>query len=178
MLTGTTHGTVTGNDGRYSIEVPPGSNSLTFAFLGMTPQEVSIGARNNIDITLSFETIGVEEVVVTALGIKREEKALGYSVQKVSGDELQKVGVVDVATSLSGKVAGLLVRNPSDFAAVPIVTIRGENPLIVIDGIAYANRTLGEYRTRRCGIGECIERGYSIRSLWFPWCQWRNIDHD
>ncbi len=144
VVTGTTHGTVTGNDGRYSIEVPPGSNSLTFAFLGMTPQEVSIGARNNIDITLSFETIGVEEVVVTALGIKREEKALGYSVQRVSGESLQKVSVVDVATSLTGKVAGLLVRNSPDFAVAPDLTIRGEKPLLVIDGVAYANKTLSD----------------------------------
>jgi len=70
VVTGTTLGTVTGNDGRYSIEVPPGSYSLTFSFLGMKPQEVNIDARNNIDIVLSFETIGVEEVVVTVSGNK------------------------------------------------------------------------------------------------------------
>ncbi len=69
---------------------------------------------------MQTETIGVDEVVVTALGIKRAEKALGYSVQKVSGESLQKVSGVDVATSLTGKVAGLLVKNSSDFGTAPI----------------------------------------------------------
>jgi TonB-linked SusC/RagA family outer membrane protein len=84
------------------------------------------------------------DVVVTALGIKREEKALGYAVQKVSGENLQRVAGVDVATSLTGKVAGVLVRNSQDFAAVPLITVRGENALLVIDGIAYQNKTLGD----------------------------------
>ena len=60
------------------------------------------------------------------MGIKREEKALGYSVQKVSGESIQRVSGLDVATSLTGKVAGVLVKNSPDFAAVPVVTVRGE----------------------------------------------------
>ena len=84
----------------------------------------------------------LSEVVVTALGIKREEKALGYAVQAVDGDALQTVKGVDMATSLTGKVAGLLVKNNTEFAQSPDIQIRGENPLIVIDGVPYGNMTL------------------------------------
>ena len=93
---------------------------------------------------MEVETFGVDEVVVTALGIQRAEKALGYSVQKVSGESLQKVSGVDLASSLTGKVAGLLVKNSTDFAVAPTLTIRGESPLLVIDGVAYANKTLSD----------------------------------
>ena len=143
QVKGTTSGVATDLNGMYSIQASPG-DVLMFSYIGMNPQEITVEGSTMIDVTLELSSFVLSDVVVTALGIKREEKALGYSVQKVSGDDLQKVGVVDVATSLSGKVAGLLVRNPSDFASVPIVTIRGENPLIVIDGVAYANRTLGD----------------------------------
>ena len=144
VVTGSTTGTMTDMNGKYTIQVPQGSNSLTFSFIGMKPQVVSIDARSIIDVAMVIETIGIEEVVVTALGIKREEKALGYSVQKVTGESLQKVSGVDVATSLTGKVAGLLVKNSPDFGAAPVLTIRGEQPLLVIDGVAYQNKTLSD----------------------------------
>ena len=76
------------------------------------------------------------------ISVTRSEKALGYSVQKVTSETLQKVAGVDVSTSLTGKVAGLLVKNSTDFAAAPTLAIRGENPLIVIDGVPYANMTM------------------------------------
>ena len=144
VITGTTIGALTDVTGKYTIEVPPGSKSLTFSFIGMKPQEIIIGSSNVIDVVMADELIGLNEVVVTALGIKREEKELGYSVQKVSGESLQKVSGVEAATSLTGKVAGLLVSNSTDFGTAPVLTIRGENPLIVIDGVAYANKTIGD----------------------------------
>ena len=142
---GTTHGTVTNVDGTYSISDLGADAVLVFSFVGMESVEVEVGTQTTIDVSMQSDAIGLEEVVVTALGIKREQKALGYSVQAVDGQELQKVTGVDVSTSLTGKVAGVLVQNSSDFNVDPTITIRGEeNPLIVIDGIAYANKKLSD----------------------------------
>ena len=142
---GTTHGTVTNADGTYSISDLSEDAILVFSFVGMQTVNIVVGNQTNINIVLSAEDIGLEEVIVTALGIKREQKALGYSVQEIKGEELQKVTGVDVGTSLTGKVAGVLVQNSSDFNVEPTITIRGESdPLIVIDGIAYANKKLND----------------------------------
>lgn len=138
----TKRGTTTDANGNYTIQAEEG-DVLHFSYVGMLEQTVKVsGGKTVFNISLVENVINDAEVVVTALGIKREEKALGYSVQKVSGESLQKVSGVDVATSLTGKVAGLLVRNSPDFGAVPAITIRGENPLLVIDGIAYQNKSL------------------------------------
>lgn len=142
---GTTHGTITNIDGSYTMSDLNPDAVLVFSFIGMLSQEVTVGNQTSINVALKSDAIGIEEVVVTALGIKREQKALGYSVQAVSGQDLQKVTGVDVSTSLTGKVAGVLVQNSSDFNVDPKITIRGEeNPLIIIDGIAYANKSLSD----------------------------------
>jgi TonB-linked SusC/RagA family outer membrane protein len=143
VVKGTTTGVITDNSGNFSIGVPEKA-TLKFSFVGMKMLEVAIGTKSVLNILMVEETIGVDEVVVTALGIKREEKALGYAVQKVTGESLQKVSGTDVTSSLTGKVAGLLVKNSSDFGTAPALTIRGENPLLVIDGVAYANKTLSD----------------------------------
>lgn len=140
---GTSVGTITDLEGNYSLDVSA-NGTLQFSFIGMTTQTIPIAGKSVINVTLLEDTKTLDEVVVTALGIKRSEKALGYSVQKVTGESLQKVSGVDLATSLTGKVAGLLVRNSTDFAAVPVLTIRGETPLLIIDGVAYANKTLSD----------------------------------
>ncbi|MDR0542608.1 MAG: SusC/RagA family TonB-linked outer membrane protein, partial [Dysgonamonadaceae bacterium] len=136
-------GTVTDVDGKFSIEAPVGS-TLAISYIGYTTQEIPVGEKTFIRITLSENEKLLDEVVVTALGIKREEKALGYAVQKVSGNTLQTVKGVDMATSLSGKVAGMIVRNSTDFMDAPSIQIRGEAPLIVIDGVPYGNVSLRE----------------------------------
>lgn len=142
MIKGTSFGTKTDAAGRFSIKAEP-NVTLVISYVGKVDQTIKVVAnKTEYNITLADSYQVMQEVVVTALGIKREEKALGYAVQKVSGESLQKVSGVDVATSLTGKVAGLLVKNSSDFGAVPDLTIRGERPLLVIDGIAYANKTL------------------------------------
>jgi len=144
VVKGTTNGVTTDMDGLYTLSNVPENAILQFSFVGMKTQEIKVGNQSVINVKLTEETIGVEEVVVTALGIKRSEKALGYAVQKVAGESLQKVSGVDLATSLTGKVAGLLVKNSTDFGAAPALTIRGEQPLLVIDGIAYQNKTLSD----------------------------------
>jgi TonB-linked SusC/RagA family outer membrane protein len=144
VIKGTVNGTITDVYGNYLLSNVPGNATLVFSFVGMKMQEIAVEGQTSINVTLAEETIGMEEVVVTALGIKRSEKALGYSVQKVSGESLQKVSGIDLATSLTGKVAGVLVKNSQDFAAVPVITVRGENALLVIDGVAYQNKTLSD----------------------------------
>ena len=142
VLKGTTEGTITDGNGNFVLPSVPENATLQFSFIGMKKQEITVGTKTNLSIVMEMESIGVDEVVVTALGIKRNEKALGYSVQKVSGETLTTVKGIDVTTSLTGKVAGLLVKNSSEFAAEPSIQIRGENPLLVIDGVPYGNMTL------------------------------------
>jgi TonB-linked SusC/RagA family outer membrane protein len=141
---GTTTGTISDTNGSFNLSNVPPNATLVFSFIGMKKQEIMLKGQTSIDVKMEEATIGLEDVVVTALGIKRSEKALGYAVQKVDGENLRKVSSVDVATSLTGKVAGVLVKNSQDFAAVPVITVRGENALLVIDGVAYQNKTLSD----------------------------------
>ena len=135
-------GTTTNSEGTYSILNVPSNGVLTFTYIGFVNQSINVSNRTSIDVVLEENTTMLSEVVVTALGIKREEKALGYSVQKVGGESLQTVKSVDLGTSLTGKISGLMVRNTTEFAGTPNITLRGENPLLVIDGIPYGNMSL------------------------------------
>ncbi len=143
-IKGTILGTLSDSEGIFTLTQVPEEAVLSISFLGMSTLEVSVAGKSQLTIVLQEETFGLSEVVVTALGIKREQKSLGYAVQEISGESLQKVSGVDVGTSLTGKVAGLLVQNSSDFNVEPTIYIRGEEPLLVIDGIAYANKTLSD----------------------------------
>ncbi len=111
LVQGTDIGTTTDINGEYTISVPPSATTLVISYLGYTTVEEPINGRTKIDVNLTSSAQELDAVVITALGIKRSEKALGYSVQKVAGDNLQRVQGLDVATSLTGKVAGVLVRN-------------------------------------------------------------------
>lgn len=142
VIKGSTQGTITDPDGNYSLTNVPGNAILVFSFVGMKAQEIPVDARSNIQVVLQEETFGVGEVVVTALGIRRDVKALGYASQQVSGESLSTVKGVDMGTSLTGKVAGLLVKNSTEFTEEPVIQIRGEEPLLVIDGVPYGNMKL------------------------------------
>jgi len=147
VVQGTTIGTVTDMDGNYSLQVPEDALNLIFSFVGMATQEVSIAGRNTINVVMESQTIGVDEVVVTALGIKRSEKALGYSVSTISGDEIVKTRTTDVMGALAGKVAGVdISMSSSSPGASNAVIIRGmkslggtNQPLYVVDGIPIIN---------------------------------------
>ena len=142
VIRGTMTGAITDDNGNYSLSNIPNDATLVFSFIGMKSQEVPVSGKSVLNVTMDVETIGVGEVIVTALGFKREEKALGYAVQKVEGESLATVKGVDVSTSLTGKIAGLLVKNSTEFAAEPDIQIRGENPILVIDGVPYGNMTM------------------------------------
>lgn len=141
QVKGTTTGTTTGTDGKFSLNVPDNA-ILIISYLGYKKREISVDRQATIEVELAPSSTGLNEVIVTALGIKRESRALGYAVQQVSGNELQTVKGVDVGTSLTGKVAGLTVKNSTEFDATPAITLRGETPMLVIDGVPYENMTL------------------------------------
>lgn len=140
-------GTITNLDGEYSIKVPSGSFSLIFSFVGMATQEVSINGRTVVDIQMNAESIGVDEVVVTALGVAREKKALGYAVQEVGADDLTKSSNTNLLNSVNGKVAGVNVTSSAGTAGgSSFITIRGaasitgnNQPLFVVDGVPIDN---------------------------------------
>lgn len=134
-------GTITDIDGRFTLEVPANS-ILLISYIGYKNQEIRVTSNKSLTIKLQDDAEALDEVVVTALGIKREEKALGYAVQKVSGDQLTTIKSVDVASGLNGKIAGLKVENSTEFNEAPNLKLRGESPLIVIDGVPYKNMSL------------------------------------
>jgi TonB-linked SusC/RagA family outer membrane protein len=141
-IVGTTQGTITDYNGNFILKQVPDDATLQFTYVGMKTVEIPVSGKKNIQVVMDELTIGLEEVVITALGIKREQKALGYSVQNVDGKVINTVKGVDIGTSLTGKVAGLLVKNNTDFAQEPTIEIRGETPILVIDGVPYENMTL------------------------------------
>ncbi|MDX2413696.1 MAG: SusC/RagA family TonB-linked outer membrane protein [Bacteroidales bacterium] len=139
---GTNNGVTTNIDGKYSIEVSGQDAVLKFSFIGFTPQEENVGSRRVIDIVL-MEGLAIDEVVVTALGITRESKALGYAVSKVEGSVLAETGQTNVISALAGRVAGVQITGSSSGVdGTNRIVIRGETslsndnqPLIVVDGI-------------------------------------------
>ncbi len=169
LVKGTTQGTVTNIDGNYSVSVPEGRSVLVFSFVGMETQEINIGGRSVIDVTMVSSSIGVDEVVVTALGISREKKSLGYSVGEVKGEEIQRVAQDNLLNSLSGKVPGMTVNQTGIAGSTVSVIIRGANslttdnqPLFVIDGVPVSNKL---NNIREMGESNQIDYGNSISDL-------------
>ena len=143
MVKGTTNGTITDMDGKFSLEVTSGA-TLVVSYVGYSNQEIKIGNQTKLSIVLKEDSEALDELVVTALGIKREEKALGYAVQKVDAQSLTSVKTIDVGTSLTGKVAGLNINNSTEFNSSPSLTLRGSSPLLIIDGVPYGNMSLND----------------------------------
>ncbi|MDF2157263.1 SusC/RagA family TonB-linked outer membrane protein [Algoriphagus sp. CAU 1675] len=150
MVKGTTRGTVTNGDGSYFIQASP-SETLVFSFVGFETVERIVGNSSVIHVTLN-EGVALNEVVVTALGVERETKALGYSVQAVSGDRFTEARETNVINSLSGRVAGVQITSgTSGIGGSTRVTIRGESslninanqPLFVVDGVPISNNVVG-----------------------------------
>ena len=165
LVKGTSTGAVTDLDGNYTLSVSPNA-TLVFSYIGMKSQTVAVNNRKQIDVTLEDEAKAIDAVVVTALGIKRSEKALSYNVQKVDNSALTKVKEANFVNSLSGKVAGVnITRSSAGIGGATSVVMRGSksisgnnNVLYVVDGmpIGNANRAGdgGEYG--RPGGGEGI----------------------
>jgi len=153
IVKGTTVGASTNTDGSFSLQVPPPAENavLTVTYLGYEPVDVTVGSRTDFRITLRDSAVAVENVVVTALGIKRQEKALSYNVQQVKSEELTTVKDANFMNSLVGKVAGVQINSgASGPGASARVVMRGEksiekgnNVLYVIDGIPMYNHSFG-----------------------------------
>jgi TonB-linked SusC/RagA family outer membrane protein len=138
IVQGTTTGSLTDIDGRYSIAVPNDQAVLRFSFVGFTEQSVTVGLQSTINVVMEEATLQMAEVVVTALGISRESKSLGYAVTTVNvNDVLKESRALSVAQSLDGRVAGLNINVPSSGAGGSVaITLRGSgSPLLVVNGL-------------------------------------------
>ena len=132
---GTSHGTTADSEGRFNMTVSSPEAVLVFSFIGYKTQEIPVGIRTQIEIIMEEEITALNEVVVTALGVEREVKSLGYAVQTVEGEVMTKAREPNVINSLTGRVAGLEIRNQTDLFQDPGIRLRGATPLIVIDGV-------------------------------------------
>jgi TonB-dependent SusC/RagA subfamily outer membrane receptor len=148
---GTNVGVITDIDGKYKLSVPSGTTTLIFSFVGFTSQEVEIGNRTTIDLALAPDTKQLSEVVVTAIGIAREKKALGYSVANLGGDKMQQISEPDAIRGMQGKMAGVNIQGGGGAPGQSTkINIRGQSsltgntqPLFVVDGIPFDNQVSG-----------------------------------
>ena len=147
LVKGTKVGTQTDMDGKFSIKATP-TQTLLFNFVGMKSQEI-VASSSFINVKMKDDAVELEGVVVTALGIKREKKSLGYSSQKIDGEDINRVPTSNFLNNLSGKVAGLQVTNNSNFGGSTNIVLRGtksitgnNQALIVIDGVPVNNANL------------------------------------
>ena len=144
---GTTVGTISDASGVYQINVPEGVDVLIFSFVGLSTQEVGIGDLSEVLVSMESDLLEIDEVVVTAMGIRKDKKALGYSVQEIDESQISGAKNMDVSKSLQGKIAGVNVKQSSGMpGATSHVTIRGNvsltgsnQPLYVVDGMPIAS---------------------------------------
>lgn len=146
---GTGNGTITDFDGKYSLTVSGPDAVLEFTYVGYTTTTAKVGTDMTIDVMLVEDAQALDEVVVTALGIKREKKMLGYAVQDVKGDKLNMTGDPSVTSALAGKVAGLQMSTASTgLSGSTKITLRGNSsltdnnqPLWVVDGVPFSDNS-------------------------------------
>ena len=146
---GTTNGSITDWDGNFTVKVPVGS-TLQFSYIGYKTVEMPVEAgKTTINLTMEEDSEMLDEVVVTALGIKREKKMLGYAVQELKSDELNRTGDPSVTSALQGKVAGLQMNtSATGLGGSTKITIRGNSslsdnnqPLWIVDGVPFSDNS-------------------------------------
>ncbi len=149
VVKGTTQGGVTDIDGNYKITVPEDGGTLVFSFIGLESQEMEIGSRSIIDMQMASDVRQLSEVVVTAMGVEREKKALGYAVTTLGKEQIQENADNDIGRILNGKVAGVQVTATSGVAGTGTnIVIRGytsisgsNQPLWIVDGVPFNSGT-------------------------------------
>lgn len=172
LIKGTTTGTSTDVNGRYSLDVENGDAILVFSFVGYTTQEIAVGGRTIIDLSMTPDIKALDELVVTALGIEKSSRGLGYSTTKVNADELVVNRTPNLMNSLQGKIAGV---NVSSLGTGPggtsKIRIRGQssisgqnNPLIVINGVPIDNTNFGTNPNNLASDNSIGVRGGGITS--------------
>tara|TARA_R110000737_G_scaffold342285_1_gene367012 strand:+ start:2277 stop:5453 length:3177 start_codon:yes stop_codon:yes gene_type:complete len=149
VLSGTLTGSTTNENGMYSIDVPSLSGAIEFSVLGYQSKLVPINNRNTINVTLEDSSEILDEVVLTALGFKRETKELGYVVQSLDAKGVTEVKSVNFLDNLSGKLAGVTInQGATGVGSSSKITIRGEasfsnnNPLFIVDGVPINNNSV------------------------------------
>ncbi|MDP4186010.1 MAG: SusC/RagA family TonB-linked outer membrane protein, partial [Bacteroidota bacterium] len=151
LVKGTSNGAVTNIDGKFQLNIPAGAKTLVVSFVGLETKEVSLAGQSYFEIVLEEKKVGLNEVIITAFGIKREAKALGYAVQEVKGETLTEARETNVVNSLEGKVAGVEINRAGNGpGGSSRIVIRGVNslggnnqPLVVVDGIPISSFTGG-----------------------------------
>lgn len=138
VVKGTTLGTTTNAQGKYSLAVPANQAgvTLTFSFVGYKAEDVMVGERNFVDVKLGADTKELDEVVITALGIRKEARTIGYTTQDIAGAQLVKAREPNPVNALTGKIAGLTVAPSAELLGRPQLILRGStNILYVVDGV-------------------------------------------
>lgn len=160
LIKGTQSGTVSGLDGKYSLTVPNDNTVLVFSFIGKETQEVTVGNKTEINIKMVTTAIELEGTVITALGISREKKSLGYSTQQIGGENVSTVRSDNFINTMSGKVSGLQVRTNNNMGGSTNILIRGSSsltgnnqPLFVVDGVPISNSNSNSYYQKRGSTG-------------------------
>lgn len=150
QLKGSASGTVSDGDGKYSISVESDNSVLVFSFIGFATQEMTVGSQSVIDVALTEDTKQLQEVVVTALGVEKDAKTLGYAVTKVDAASISQARETNVINSLEGRVAGLNISgtnggpgSSSSIVIRGINSLSGSAPLFVINGVPIDNSTRG-----------------------------------
>ena len=151
VVKGTTIGTVADIDGNYNVDVPEDQNVLQFSFIGFKAEEAEVNGQSTLDVALAPDIQSLQEVVVTALGIERDRKKLGYAVQQINGEAIQNTQEPNLVNALNGQIAGVQVTaNSGTPGAASQIRIRGNtsitgnnSPLFVIDGIPIDNSITG-----------------------------------
>ncbi|MBN2636293.1 MAG: carboxypeptidase-like regulatory domain-containing protein, partial [Prolixibacteraceae bacterium] len=137
VIKGTTNGVSTDPNGTFSLQVPNNETVLQFSFIGFIQKEITVGTQSVINVVLEESTEELEEIVVTALGISRESKSLGYAVTTVNSDVLMENRALSAAQSLDGRVSGLNINVPTSGAGSSVaIELRGSgNPLLIVNGL-------------------------------------------
>jgi len=160
QVEGTTVGTVTDIDGNYSLDVAPEAEVLVYKYVGMKSVSITIGGQSTIFVTMEADAVMMGEVVVTALGISREKKSLGYATQEVSGEDINQVKTDNFINNLQGRAAGVDLKVSNNFGGSTNVVIRGATSLtgnnqamFVIDGVPVNNSTSNSTAQEGGGTG-------------------------
>jgi TonB-linked SusC/RagA family outer membrane protein len=171
LVVGTSTGTATDANGHYSMNVPSLQDTLRFSFIGYKTQMIPINGKKTINVSLKSSVISGKQLVVTALGIKQQKRALGSSVATVSSQEINRVPHGNVLTSLQGKVAGVTIDRTGGVGSSVSMVIRGaislnsdNQPLIVVDGVPIAN-SLNNITKVGTGNGDIVDFGNAISSI-------------
>lgn len=170
MVKGTKTGTVTDKDGNYKIMVPGNESTLVFTYVSFQTQEIVVGSNQVLNVQLSESANALNEVVVTAAGIKREKSSLGYSVTTVSAEKLAQKSEPDPLRALTGKVAGVNIQSSGGVAGGGTnITIRGNSslngnnqPLFVVDGVPFDNSSFSNVGTNSSGGSSVTNRAFDL----------------